>query len=87
MLLCLLEKPKNYKICSVINDKKLKLPKLRITLDFIEDYILIKKIFEELNKKNLEITSSNIDNVVFENLNYFKINNDIGQNTISGIEY
>ena len=46
-----------------------------------------KKIFEELNKKNLEITSSNIDNVVFENLNYFKINNDIGQNTISGIEY
>ena len=45
------------------------------------------KSFEELNKKNLEITSSNIDNVVFENLNYFKINNDIGQNTISGIEY
>ena len=77
----------NYKICSVINDKKLKLPKLRITLDFMEDYILIKKIFEELNKKNLEINSSNIDNVVFENLDYFKIDNDLSQNTINGIEY
>jgi len=77
----------NYKICSVLNDKKLKLPNLRITLDFKEDYILIKKIFEELNEQNLKITANNIDKIVHKNPGYFKINNNLDQNTINGIEY
>ncbi len=77
----------NYKICSVINDKELRFPDLRITLDYKDDYVLIKKIYEDLSKKNLEINSTNIDNLIENNPEYLKINNKLNHNTIDGIEY
>ena len=77
----------NYKICSVINDKELKFPDLRITLDYKDDYVLIKKIYEDLSKKNLQINTTNIDNLIQNNPEYLKINNKLNHNTIDGIEY
>ena len=42
---------KNYKYCSVKNNKNLNFPQLRMTLDYEEDYKLILELFRLLKDK------------------------------------
>ncbi len=76
-----------YKINSVVNNKELKFPNLRITLDYKDDYELIKIIYEDLSKKNLEVNADNIDKLITQNPEYLNINENSNHNTINGIEY
>ncbi len=48
--------------------------KIRLTLDYKSDYILIKKIFEQLYKKNKYFTLREITNLLKEKKSFLKIN-------------
>ena len=68
----------NPKIFSIFHyrGKKLKYhsKKIRLTLDYFEDYILIKKIFDNLYKKNKFFSLSQILQFLNKNRSFLKIN-------------
>ena len=66
------ENSKMFKLMNVNN--KLNLSNYRITLDYYEDFILIKKIFEKLKKLNLNINLNNIIKII-QKYDLKKINN------------
>lgn len=78
---------KNYKYCSVKNNKNLNFPQLRITLDYEEDYKLILELFRLLKDKNLQISSNNIDSLIVENPSLLEINKNVEQTSIDGIKW
>ena len=48
--------------------------KIRLTLDYYEDYVLIKKIFDKLYKKNKFFSLSQILQFLKKNKSFLKIN-------------
>jgi len=68
----------NPKLFSIYNyqGKKIKnhLKKLRLTVDYFEDYILIKTLFEKLYKKNKFFSLIEILSLIKRNKNLIKIN-------------
>ena len=68
----------NPKIFSIYHywGKKLKnhSKKIRLTLDYYEDYVLIKKIFEKLYKKNKFFSLAEITTFLRKNKSFLKIN-------------
>ena len=47
---------------------------MRLTLDYIEDYYLIKKIYDELYKKNNKFNIKDIISLIKKNPNYLNFN-------------
>ncbi len=76
-----------YKHNSVENDTRLIFPQLRLTLDYIEDYKLIRKLYNLLQTKKLEINAYNIDSLVVENPSLMNINKNRHQNKIDGVQW
>ena len=58
----------NYK-CLIPNSKN-----FRITLDYHEDLIVLREIFQLLNKQNLKLNFKNLINVMQKNKDLLKIN-------------
>ena len=71
----------------VENDTRLIFPQLRLTLDYIEDYKLIRKLYNLLQTKKLEVNAYNIDSLVVENPSLMDINKNRYQNKIDGVQW
>jgi len=70
----ILKNHKKYKIYNFKAEKKYCRPDLRLTLDYLEDYKLIKSIYENLYKKNNNFSAIDIFNFLDKNPNIKKLN-------------
>ena len=69
----ILKNKKLFKIKKFIT-KKYTIKNLRLTLDYIDDYFLIKKIFQELYKKNKKFSIKEVINLIKKKPYYLKLN-------------
>jgi spore coat polysaccharide biosynthesis protein SpsF len=69
----ILKNKKLFKIKKFIT-KKYTIKNLRLTLDYIDDYFLIKKIFQELYKKNKKFSIREVINLIKKKPYYLKLN-------------
>ena len=70
----ILKNKKLFKLKKINSKKKYTINNLRLTLDYIEDYYLIKKIYDELYKKNNKFNIKDIISLIKKNPNYLNFN-------------
>jgi len=75
----ILKNHKKYRICNFKAEKKYCRPDLRFTLDYLEDYKLIKSIYENLYEKNNNFSAIDIFNFLDKNPNIKKLNSHCKQ--------
>jgi spore coat polysaccharide biosynthesis protein SpsF len=77
----ILKNHKKYKIYNFKAEKKYCRPDLRFTLDYLEDYKLIKSIYENLYEKNNNFSAIDIFEFLDKNPNIKKLNSHCKQQT------
>lgn len=75
--------PKIFKIINIVSPQNLFFPKLALTLDYYEDFILIKKIIEYFEKKkNFYFSCEDIIELIKKNKKLLSINDNLKRNDI-----
>lgn len=62
---------------------KIRFPNVRLTLDYYEDYVLIREIYKKLNLSNEVNNIISIDNFLSQNAKLLKINSQVEQTKIN----
>ena len=75
----ILQNLKNYKIYNLEPEESLRRPDLRFTLDYIEDYQVIKAIYENLYTKNINFEAKDIIDFLDANPDIKKLNSGCSQ--------
>ncbi len=78
---------KNYKFAEYKINKKINFPDARLTIDYIEDYKLISKIYKDLNLESKKNSYLEIDQYLSKNKDLMKINSGIEQTKINNISW
>lgn len=71
--------PKKFKIFNIFAPKKFNKPKIGLTLDYYEDYILLKKIILHFKEKT-NFSCLNVLNLLKRKKNWIKINKNVRRN-------
>ena len=75
--------PKIFKIINILSPENLHYPNLGLTLDYYNDYVLIKKIIEFFNKKNKNYFScDDVIDLYKKNKNFFQVNKNLKRNEL-----
>tara|TARA_B100000900_G_scaffold411973_1_gene432772 strand:- start:32506 stop:33252 length:747 start_codon:yes stop_codon:yes gene_type:complete len=69
--------PNLFSICNILSPQSLFLPKLGLTLDEKDDFLLIKKIFNKFWKRRRDFSCLEVVNFLNKNKNFLKINSKI----------
>ena len=77
----------NYNYISVESSKPFEYKSIRLTVDYEEDYFLVKKLVDYFLSNNKEISVNEINNLYKSNPKFFEINKSSKQTEIGGIEW
>ena len=76
-----------YNYFSAESKKLLEYENIRLTVDYEEDYLLVKKLVDYFISKNQKIGVDQINDLYLSNPSFFEVNKQLKQTKIGGIEW